>query len=29
MDKLQSLSAPIGRLLLSMIFIFSGFNKIT
>ncbi|SJN16101.1 DoxX family protein [Psychrobacter sp. JB385] len=29
MDKLQSLSAPIGRLLLSLIFIFSGFNKIT
>lgn len=29
MDKLQALSAPIGRLFLSMIFIFSGFNKIT
>ncbi|MCG3861621.1 DoxX family protein [Psychrobacter faecalis] len=29
MDKLQELSAPIGRLLLSMIFIFSGFTKIT
>lgn len=29
MDKLQELSAPIGRLLLSMIFIFSGFSKIT
>lgn len=29
MDKLQQLSAPIGRLLLSMIFIFSGFTKIT
>ncbi|MGP5010314.1 DoxX family protein [Psychrobacter glacincola] len=29
MDKLQALSAPIGRLLLSMIFIFSGFTKIT
>ncbi|MBB3107016.1 putative oxidoreductase [Psychrobacter luti] len=29
MDKLQQLSAPIGRLFLSMIFIFSGFTKIT
>ncbi|MBA2057379.1 DoxX family protein [Psychrobacter cryohalolentis] len=29
MDKLQELSAPIGRLFLSMIFIFSGFTKIT
>jgi putative oxidoreductase len=29
MDKLQALSVPIGRLFLSMIFIFSGFNKIT
>ena len=29
MDKLQELSAPIGLLLLSMIFIFSGFTKIT
>lgn len=29
MDKLQDISAPIGRLFLSMIFIFSGFNKIT
>lgn len=29
MDKLQQLSAPIGRLLLSMIFIFSGVGKIT
>lgn len=29
MDKLQDLSAPIGRLFLSMIFIFSGFTKIT
>ena len=29
MDKLQELSAPTGRLLLSMIFIFSGFTKIT
>lgn len=29
MEKLQELSAPIGRLLLSMIFIFSGFTKIT
>ena len=29
MDKLQALSAPIGRLFLSMIFIFSGFTKIT
>jgi len=29
MDKLQELSAPIGRILLSMIFIFSGFTKIT
>ena len=29
MDKLQQLSAPIGRLLLSMIFIFSGVSKIT
>ncbi|ALF60617.1 DoxX family protein [Psychrobacter urativorans] len=29
MDNLQALSAPIGRLLLSMIFIFSGFTKIT
>ena len=29
MDKLQELSAPNGRLLLSMIFIFSGFTKIT
>ena len=29
MDKLQELSAPIGRLLVSMIFIFSGFTKIT
>lgn len=29
MDKLQQISAPIGRLLLSMIFIFSGFGKIT
>lgn len=29
MDKLQPLSAPIGRLFLSMIFIFSGFTKIT
>ncbi len=29
MDKLQELSAPIGRLFLSMIFIFSGFSKIT
>lgn len=28
MDNLQALSAPIGRLLLSMIFIFSGFTKI-
>lgn len=28
MDKLQQLSAPIGRLLLSMIFVFSGVNKI-
>ncbi len=29
MNKLQDLSAPIGRLFLSMIFIFSGFTKIT
>ncbi len=29
MDKLQELSAPIGRLFISMIFIFSGFSKIT
>lgn len=29
MDKLQELSTPIGRLFLSMIFIFSGFSKIT
>ena len=29
MDKLQQLSTPIGRLFLSMIFIFSGFTKIT
>lgn len=29
MDKLQEISAPIGRLFLSMIFIFSGFTKIT
>jgi len=29
MDKLQQFSAPIGRLFLSMIFIFSGFSKIT
>ena len=29
MDKLQELSAPIGRPFLSMIFIFSGFTKIT
>ena len=29
MDKLQALSALIGRLFLSMIFIFSGFTKIT
>lgn len=29
MDKLQQLSAPLGRLFLSMIFIFSGFTKIT
>ena len=29
MDKLQELSAPIGRLFLSMIFIFSSFTKIT
>ncbi|WP_426241623.1 DoxX family protein [Psychrobacter sp. TWP2-1-2] len=29
MDKLQELSAAIGRLFLSMIFIFSGFTKIT
>ena len=29
MDKPSELSAPIGRLLLSMIFIFSGFTKIT
>lgn len=29
MGKLQELSAPIGRLFLSMIFIFSGFTKIT
>ncbi len=29
MDKLQEISAPIGRLLLSMIFIYSGFGKIT
>lgn len=29
MNKLQELSAPIGRLFLSMIFIFSGFTKIT
>jgi len=29
MDKLQDLSAPIGRLFISMIFIFSGFSKIT
>ena len=29
MDKLQELSVPIGRLFLSMIFIFSGFTKIT
>lgn len=29
MDKLQEVSAPIGRLFLSMIFIFSGFTKIT
>ena len=29
MDKLQELSAPIGRLFLSIIFIFSGFTKIT
>ena len=28
MDKLQELSAPIGRLFLSMIFIFSGFTKV-
>lgn len=29
MDKLQDLSAPIARLFISMIFIFSGFSKIT
>lgn len=29
MNNLQALSAPIGRLFLSMIFIFSGFSKIT
>ena len=29
MDKLQQLSTPLGRLFLSMIFIFSGFTKIT
>ena len=29
MDKLQEISAPIGRLFLSMIFILSGFTKIT
>lgn len=29
MDNLQALSAPIGRLFLSMIFIFAGFTKIT
>ena len=29
MDKLQELSAPIGRLFLSMIFIFSGFTELT
>ena len=29
MDKLQQLSTPISRLFLSMIFIFSGFTKIT
>ena len=29
MDNLQALSAPMGRLFLSMIFIFSGFTKIT
>ena len=28
MDKLQELSAPIGRLFLSIIFIFSGFTKV-
>ncbi|MGB5876233.1 MAG: DoxX family protein [Psychrobacter nivimaris] len=29
MDKLQQLSAPLGRLLLSIIFIFAGIGKIT
>lgn len=29
MEKLHELSAPLGRLLLSMIFIFSAFGKIT
>lgn len=29
MNNLQNLSAPIGRLFLSMIFIFSGFGKIS
>ena len=29
MDKLQQLSTPLGRLFLSMIFIFLGFTKIT
>ncbi len=29
MDKLQQLSVPVGRLLLSMIFIYSGFGKLT
>ena len=29
MDKLQQLSAPLGRLLLSVIFIFAGIGKIT
>ena len=29
MDNLQALSAPIGRLFLSMIFIFSGFTELT
>ena len=28
MNKLQTLSAPIGRVLLSLIFIVSGFTKI-
>ena len=29
MDKLQQLGAPLGRLLLSVIFIFAGIGKIT